>query len=622
MCVNAPEYLETFFAAQKLGCGPGERQLPLRRRRARVPARQLRLRRARVPRRLRGDGRRRARDAARRPPAAPAAPGRARRRRRAARRRASTTQPRSPARPHGRADRPRAVGRRPRLPLHRRHDRQPEGRDVAQRRPLRRRCGRWRGPGTEPPDVATAMRAGKQRRDLPARVPADARHRTVHRAVDARRAAAPSCCSTRPASTPTRCGTRSSASTCRCARSSATRSRARCSPRSTPRPTAGTSRRCARSRRRASRGARRPSAGCSRTCRTCTLIDSLGASEGIMTRTETRDGDDIAPARFKAERARRRRHRRRRRSCSPATRRIGMLGVGGPIPLGYYKDPEKTAATFRTVDGRRYSIPGDYATVDPDGTIRLLGRGSACINTGGEKVYPEEVELALRSHPDVFDCVVVGVPDDRWGEMVVALVQPRDGAHDRRRRARRALPRDARRRTRCRSSVVVVDSLSVRPRARPTTSTCARSRSPSRSEVHHVSMFHGNRIPEVDAVDAERGSDAARAARRARSRRVGGRPRARRAVGAARRARGRALPAPDEPPHRVRVPLGRPQRPRRPRRSLEWGFDAVEHGRRHEGVGRVRACPSSATTALPARSSDQPSPGRRPPVYRASNLPR
>ncbi|MDQ1449482.1 MAG: 3-oxocholest-4-en-26-oate---CoA ligase, partial [Actinomycetota bacterium] len=156
---------------------------------------------------------------------------------------------------------------------------------------------------------------------------------------------------------------------------------------------------------------------------TVTLIDSLGASEGIMTRTETRASDDIAPARFKAG----------ERLVvvtdegdvvHPGDERVGMLGVGGPIPLGYYKDPEKTAATFRTVEGRRYSIPGDYATVDPDGTIRLLGRGSACINTGGEKVYPEEVELALRSHPDVFDCVVVGLPDARWGEMVVALVQP------------------------------------------------------------------------------------------------------------------------------------------------------------------------------------------------------
>ncbi len=156
-----------------------------------------------------------------------------------------------------------------------------------------------------------------------------------------------------------------------------------------------------------------------------TLIDSLGASEGIMTRTETRADDDIAPARFKAG--------ERLVVVTddgdvvlPGDDRVGMLGVGGPIPLGYYKDAEKTAATFRTVAGRRYSIPGDYATVDPDGTIRLLGRGSACINTGGEKVYPEEVELALRAHPDVFDCVVVGVPDTRWGEMVVALVQPVD----------------------------------------------------------------------------------------------------------------------------------------------------------------------------------------------------
>jgi fatty-acyl-CoA synthase len=156
-----------------------------------------------------------------------------------------------------------------------------------------------------------------------------------------------------------------------------------------------------------------------------TLIDSLGASEGIMTRTETRADDAIAPARFKAsdrlvvvtdDGA----------VAAPGDGRIGMLGVGGAIPLGYYKDPEKTAATFRNVHGRRYSIPGDYAIVESDGTIQLLGRGSACINSGGEKVYPEEVELALRSHPDVFDCVVVGVPDPRWGEMVVALVQPAD----------------------------------------------------------------------------------------------------------------------------------------------------------------------------------------------------
>jgi fatty-acyl-CoA synthase len=157
-----------------------------------------------------------------------------------------------------------------------------------------------------------------------------------------------------------------------------------------------------------------------------TLIDSLGASEGIMTRTETRADDDIAPARFKAS-ARIVVVSDDDDIIEPGDGRIGLLGVGGAIPLGYYKDPDKTAATFRVVGGRRYSIPGDYATVEADGTIQLLGRGSACINTGGEKVYPEEVELALRSHPDVHDCVVVGLPDDRWGEMVVALIESADG---------------------------------------------------------------------------------------------------------------------------------------------------------------------------------------------------
>jgi fatty-acyl-CoA synthase len=100
--------------------------------------------------------------------------------------------------------------------------------------------------------------------------------------------------------------------------------------------------------------------------------------------------------------------------------------MGGRIPVGYFKDPEKTAATFRTLDGVRYSIPGDYATVEVDGTVQLLGRGSASINTGGEKVYPEEVETGLRDHPAVFDCVVLGVPDERFGERVVALVQVTD----------------------------------------------------------------------------------------------------------------------------------------------------------------------------------------------------
>jgi len=107
---------------------------------------------------------------------------------------------------------------------------------------------------------------------------------------------------------------------------------------------------------------------------------------------------------------------------------VGKLARQGHIPLGYYKDPEKSAATFPVVDGVRWSIPGDHARIEEDGTITVLGRGSVSINTGGEKVYPEEVEGALKGHDDVFDAVVVGVPDERWGERVVAVVQGRDGA--------------------------------------------------------------------------------------------------------------------------------------------------------------------------------------------------
>ena len=105
----------------------------------------------------------------------------------------------------------------------------------------------------------------------------------------------------------------------------------------------------------------------------------------------------------------------------------GRLARRGYIPLGYYNDPEKTAATFAVADGVRWVLPGDMATIEADGTVALLGRGSVSINTGGEKVYPEEVEAALKAHPAVFDAVVVGVPDDRWGERVVAVVQTRPG---------------------------------------------------------------------------------------------------------------------------------------------------------------------------------------------------
>ena len=106
---------------------------------------------------------------------------------------------------------------------------------------------------------------------------------------------------------------------------------------------------------------------------------------------------------------------------------VGRIARGGHIPLGYYKDPVKTAAMFVEVDGDRYVVPGDFARVEQDGTITLLGRGSACVNTGGEKVFPEEVESALKRHPAVFDALVIGIPDERLGQQVAAIVQPRDG---------------------------------------------------------------------------------------------------------------------------------------------------------------------------------------------------
>ena len=145
---------------------------------------------------------------------------------------------------------------------------------------------------------------------------------------------------------------------------------------------------------------------------------------------------------------------------------VGKLARRGHIPLGYYRDPEKTAATFPEVDGVRWSIPGDHARIESDGTITVLGRGSVSINSGGEKVYPEEVEGALKSHPDVFDAVVVGVLDARWGERVVAVVQARDGArpsieeldaHTRQRIAGYKAPRD----------VVFVDAVVRSPSGKP-----------------------------------------------------------------------------------------------------------------------------------------------------------
>ncbi|MDP1629785.1 MAG: acyl-CoA synthetase [Caulobacter sp.] len=135
----------------------------------------------------------------------------------------------------------------------------------------------------------------------------------------------------------------------------------------------------------------------------------------------------------------------------PGSGERGLVAVGGFIPTGYYKDPEKSAKTFRTFEGRRWSIPGDFAEVNADGTIKLLGRGSQVINTGGEKVFPEEVEEALKTHPAVRDSVVVGLPDARFGERICAVVDVGDNkapdlaelaAHVRGRLADYKAPRD------------------------------------------------------------------------------------------------------------------------------------------------------------------------------------
>jgi fatty-acyl-CoA synthase len=118
------------------------------------------------------------------------------------------------------------------------------------------------------------------------------------------------------------------------------------------------------------------------------------------------------------------------RRVEPGSGEIGRVAVGGHQPIGYYKDPEKTAATFIEFEGRRYSCPGDYAMVEADGALTLLGRGSVVINTGGEKVFPEEVEEVLKTYPGVRDAVAVGVPDDKFGEVVSAVVEAADAEVD------------------------------------------------------------------------------------------------------------------------------------------------------------------------------------------------
>jgi len=149
----------------------------------------------------------------------------------------------------------------------------------------------------------------------------------------------------------------------------------------------------------------------------------------------------------------------------PGSGQVGRLAVRGRVPIGYHNDPDKTARTFVERDGVRWSLPGDMATVDADGSIRLVGRGSQCINTGGEKVYPEEVEAVIKTHPSVADAVVIGRPHPKWGQQVVALVQLTDGdlrlaeldAHCRPHLAAYKLPRD----------LVTVDKVQRSPTGKP-----------------------------------------------------------------------------------------------------------------------------------------------------------
>ncbi len=156
---------------------------------------------------------------------------------------------------------------------------------------------------------------------------------------------------------------------------------------------------------------------------TMLLADSLGSTEAVgMANSAATAADNPATAKFVVgERANV--FTEEGRPVKPGSDEVGMLAVGGFVPLEYYKDPEKSARTFRTIDGVRYSFPGDYATVDADGTIHLLGRGTVVINTGGEKVFPEEVEEVIKQFDGVRDAVAVGVPDERFGEAITAIVE-------------------------------------------------------------------------------------------------------------------------------------------------------------------------------------------------------
>jgi len=159
------------------------------------------------------------------------------------------------------------------------------------------------------------------------------------------------------------------------------------------------------------------------------MIDSMGSSEGSMgtsiTTRENLDGNQTAEFEMNPTT---KVFTEDEREVQPGSDEIGLICNGGMVPLGYYKDAKKSAATFREINGHKYSIPGDFAKVAADGSIILLGRGSVCINSGGEKIFPEEVEEVLKTHDQIYDTLVVGVPDDRFGEKIVAVVSTADSA--------------------------------------------------------------------------------------------------------------------------------------------------------------------------------------------------
>jgi fatty-acyl-CoA synthase len=157
------------------------------------------------------------------------------------------------------------------------------------------------------------------------------------------------------------------------------------------------------------------------------LVDAIGSSEGSMGTQITMKGVPTETAKFTRQ-PETKVFTDDDREVEPGSDEVGMVAAGGNVPIGYYKDEEKSARTFRVIDGVRYSFPGDFAKVGADGSLILLGRGSQVINTGGEKVFPEEVEEAVKRVAGVSDCLVVGIDDEKFGQAVTAVVSLEDGA--------------------------------------------------------------------------------------------------------------------------------------------------------------------------------------------------